>query len=95
MKKINSLTLGEYEIITSYDVSVLFTSIPPDDVIQGVRNCLIKDTNLSEWTDLTVEQIVELYSYPMFKDHIFFVQWPVLFPTIWLGHGVVRVSNYC
>ena len=43
------------EIITSYDVSALFTSIPPDDAIQVVRNCLIKDVNLSDRTDLTVE----------------------------------------
>ena len=60
VKKINSPTLDENEIITSYDVSVLFTSIPPDDAIQVVRNCLIKDVKLSERTYLTVEQIVEL-----------------------------------
>ena len=60
MKKINSLTLDENEIITSYDVSALFTSIPPDDAIQVVRNCLIKDVNLNERTDLSVEQIVKL-----------------------------------
>ena len=62
VKQINFLTLDENQIISSYNVSELFASILPDDAIQVVRNCLIKDVNLSERTYLTVEQIVELVS---------------------------------
>ena len=55
-----SVKLVDDEIITSYDVTALFTCIPPDDAIQVVRECLEKDGTLSERTDLSVDQIVEL-----------------------------------
>ena len=61
--KIQNLKLVDDEIITSYDVTALFTCIPPvrpDDAIQVVRECLEKDGTLSERTDLSVDQIVEL-----------------------------------
>ncbi|XP_072014754.1 uncharacterized protein [Amphiura filiformis] len=60
VKKIRDTSVDDNEIITSYDVSALFTSIPPDDAIKVVKDFLSEDTTLSERTDLTVEQIVEL-----------------------------------
>ncbi|XP_072051687.1 uncharacterized protein [Amphiura filiformis] len=57
---VKDIKLEQNEIITSYDVSALFTSIPPDDVLKAVTNSLINDPNLSERTNLNVEQLSEL-----------------------------------
>ncbi len=57
VKSISTITLEEDETITSYDVSALFTCIPPDDAVEVVREYLRKDTTLNQRTALTVEQI--------------------------------------
>ncbi|XP_072041173.1 uncharacterized protein [Amphiura filiformis] len=60
VNQIKDLKLSESEIITSYDVTALFTCIPPDFALKVVKECLESDNTLSERTNLKVEQIVEL-----------------------------------
>ncbi|XP_071851501.1 uncharacterized protein [Apostichopus japonicus] len=47
------------EVITSYDVTALFTCIPPTDAIKITRECLEKDTTLKDRTDWGIDHIIE------------------------------------
>ena len=58
--KINGLKLDHDETITSFDVTALFTSIPPKDAVEAVREFLSEDATLHERTDLSVDQLCEL-----------------------------------
>ena len=60
VEKILPLTLSEDEVITSYDVSALFTAVPPDDAIEVARKCLLQDPELFKRTPLKVDHIIEL-----------------------------------
>ena len=60
VEKIKGFKLQEDEVVTSYDVAALFTSIPPDVAIQVVRNRLESDQTLQERTKLSVDNLVEL-----------------------------------
>ncbi|XP_072022377.1 uncharacterized protein [Amphiura filiformis] len=61
-EKIQGIVLDADETITSFDVTALFTSIPPADAVLAVRDVLKEDKTLSERTDLSPDQICELLS---------------------------------
>ena len=93
VNKVSGLTIAEGEIITSYDVSALFTAIPPDDAIKIARKCLEKDGDLPKRTPLQVNDIIEMLdlclktTYFSYKGQ-FFVQkhdmpWAPLSPRYW------------
>jgi len=58
--QIKDAKLQDGETITSYDVSALFTCIPPDFALKVVKKCLQNDTTLSDRTNLNIDQIVDL-----------------------------------
>ena len=58
--KIAGLVLDEDETITSFDVTALFTSIPPVDAVRAVHEALTQDTTLHERTNLSVDQVCDL-----------------------------------
>ncbi|PFX22494.1 Protein fem-1-like B [Stylophora pistillata] len=58
--KIWEIKLSPEEKITSYDVSALFTNIPPAEAITTIRQRLEKDETLAERTGLSIEEVVEL-----------------------------------
>ena len=58
--KIAGLVLDEDETITSFDVTALFTSIPPVDAVRAVHEALTQDTTLRERTNLSVDQVCDL-----------------------------------
>ncbi len=60
VNKIRDIKLQEDETITSYDVSALFTCVPPDEAVQVVRNFLVNDITLNERTKLNPTQVCEL-----------------------------------
>ncbi|XP_071476499.1 uncharacterized protein [Diadema antillarum] len=60
--KISQIALEDDETIVSYDVSALFTSIPPAEAIQVVKKNLENDSQLKDRTKLSVDQIVESVS---------------------------------
>ncbi|XP_072028434.1 uncharacterized protein [Amphiura filiformis] len=57
--KIKDIELGDDEIITSYDVTALFTCIPPTEAIKITRQCLEEDSNLANRTTWTIDHIIE------------------------------------
>ena len=59
-KKIKGVTLKTEETIISYDVVGLFTSISPTSAIDAVHQALLKDTTLSNRTNLSCNQICNL-----------------------------------
>ena len=54
------ITLKPEEIIISYYVVGLSTSIPPSDAIDVVHQALLRDTTLSNRTNLSCNQIGDL-----------------------------------
>ncbi len=60
VKSTNNLTLSKDETITSYDVSALFTCIPPEDAVTVVKDYLTRDKELGKRTPLTVDQVCDL-----------------------------------
>ena len=77
MDTIKDIKLEDNEIITSYDVSALFTSIPPADVLNVATETLENDPSLSDRTDLSIERLSELISiclnraYFSYKGHYY------------------------
>ena len=59
MDKIKDIELGEDEIITSYDVTALFTCIPPTEAIKITKKCLEEDNNLANRTTWSIDHIIE------------------------------------
>jgi len=59
-EKIKGLVLDPDDTITSFDVTALFTSIPPVEAVSAVRELLTQDSNLHERTDLSPDQICDL-----------------------------------
>ena len=60
VKKVREIRLSEYETITSYDVSALFTCVPPKEAIDVVRKFLENDKTLKERTNLNPDQVCKL-----------------------------------
>ncbi|XP_072050180.1 leucine-rich repeat serine/threonine-protein kinase 1-like [Amphiura filiformis] len=72
--KIKDIQLEEGETITSYDVSALFTCVPPDEAVDVVKEFLINDNTLSERTKLNPDQVCSLKDthtdqYLLFDSH--------------------------
>ena len=63
VEKLSSVTINEHEVLISYDISALFTSVPVDDSIVIIRDRLIHDDTLAERTTLSPDQIIELLSF--------------------------------
>ena len=53
VNKIKDIRIEEGDTITSYDVSALFTCVPPDEAVNVVREFLLKDTTLNKRTKLS------------------------------------------
>ena len=51
------------EILISYDVSALFTSIPVDSALEAVKIALEEDDSWKEITDLTADQVLQLLDF--------------------------------
>ena len=59
------------EIITSYDVKALFTSVPVQPAIQIVKQRLQQDTTLPQRTNMSISQITSLLEF--FLTHTYFL----------------------
>ncbi|XP_072051644.1 uncharacterized protein [Amphiura filiformis] len=58
--KLKDIKVESDETITSYDVSALFTSVPPEGAVNAVKEALHADNTLGQRTNLNVDQICSL-----------------------------------
>ena len=63
VNKIKDLVVNDNELITSYDVSALFTSVPVDRALQVVDNLLKTDNSWKARTYLSDSQIITLLEF--------------------------------
>ena len=55
VNRVKDLKVEPEEILISYDVSALFTSIPVDSALEAVKIALEEDDSWKEITDLTAD----------------------------------------
>ena len=60
IQKIQQVKLEQGEVISSYDVKALFTSVPGDPSINIVKQRLTQDPTLPQRTQMSIPQIVTL-----------------------------------
>nr|XP_054759677.1 uncharacterized protein LOC129265754 [Lytechinus pictus] len=60
IEKVRDIKVEDDECIASFDVSALFTSVPPNKAVETVRKRLIDDLNLSSSTKLGPDQLCQL-----------------------------------
>ncbi len=58
--KLKNSRVQPSEIVTSYDVVALFTSIPVKSAVDVIRQKLTADSSLGDRTNLSVDQVVEI-----------------------------------
>ena len=63
MEHIKQIRLEPGEVITSYDVKVLFSSVPVDSSIQIVQQKLTQDPTLPQRTNMAIQQIIKLLGF--------------------------------
>ena len=63
VEQVKHITLAPEECISSYDVSVLFTSVPVDPALRVIKDLLEKDPTLKDRTILPVENIILLLEF--------------------------------
>ena len=57
------ITLAPGKCLSSYDVSVLFTSVPVDPALNIIKDLLVKDHTLKERTVMEVSDIILLLEF--------------------------------
>ena len=60
--KLNHITIDDNEIMVSYDVKALFTSVPVHEVVHMIKSLLSRDRTLVERTTVSVDNICDLLS---------------------------------
>ena len=63
VQQVRGIKLSPSECITSYDVSVLFTSVPIESAITIIRNKLELDPELHNGTNMNIEHIISLLKF--------------------------------
>jgi hypothetical protein len=60
VNKLKDINVDKDETITSYDVSALFTCVPPIGAVEVVKEFLLADNSLDQRTNLSVDQVCSL-----------------------------------
>ena len=63
VQQIQNKRLEPGEVMTSFDVKALFTSVPVDPSIQIVQHKLAQDPTLSQRTSMSIQQIVTILEF--------------------------------
>ncbi len=58
---LSSTALEEDDVMVSFDVTALFTSVQVDRRLEVTRNLLLQDDTLSSRTSLSVEHVIKLH----------------------------------
>ena len=69
VNRVSKVTLLLGEIVQTYDVTTLFTSVPIDPALDIIRELLEQDTTLQDRTVLSVENITELLGFCLHNTH--------------------------
>ena len=72
IEKIQQVKLQPGEVISSYDVKALFTSVPVDPAINIVQQILTQDPTLSQRTQMSIPQIVTLLEFCLTNTYFLF-----------------------
>ena len=72
IEKIQQVKLQQGEVISSYDVKVLFTSVPVDPAINIVQQRLTKDPTLPQRTQMSIPKIVTLLEFCLKNTYFLF-----------------------
>ena len=72
IQKIQQVTLEPGEVIFSYDVKALFTSVPVDPAINIVKQRLTQDPSLSQRTQMSIPEIVTLLEFYLKNTYFLF-----------------------
>ena len=72
VSKVREVTLLPGECLSSYDVTVLFTSVPIDPGLSIIKDLLEQDDTLSNKTILSVQNIIELLGFCLHNTHFSF-----------------------
>ena len=72
IKKIQQFKLQPGQVISSYDVTALFTSVPVDPAINMVQQRLTQDPTLSQRTQMSIPQIVTLLEFCLKNTYFLF-----------------------
>ena len=72
VNRVKDLKVEPEEILISYDVSALFTSIPVDSALEAVRIALEEDDSWKEITDLTADQVLLLLDFCLSTTYFVF-----------------------
>ena len=70
--KIHQIRLEKVEVISSYDVKALFTSVPVDCAINIVKQRLTQDPTLPQRTQMSIPQIVTLLEFCLKNTYFLF-----------------------
>ena len=63
VEQVKHITLVPGEYLSSYDVSVLFTSVPIDPALKIIKDLLVKDPTLKDRTVIGIEKIILLLEF--------------------------------
>ena len=72
VNRVKDLKVEPEEILISYDVSALFTSIPVDSALEAVKIALEEDDSWKEITDLTADQVLQLLDFCLSTTYFVF-----------------------
>ena len=72
IQKIQQVTLEPGEVISSYDVKALFTSVTVDPAINIVKQRLTQDPSLPQRTQMSIPQIVTLLEFCLKTTYFLF-----------------------
>ena len=70
--EIKKTKLEERECITSYEVTALFTSVPIPSALEIIKNKLEQDTDLTNRSKMTAENIIELLGFCLNNTYFLF-----------------------
>ena len=70
--KVREVTLLPGECLSSYDVTVSFTSVPIDPVLNIIKDLLKQDDTLSKRTVISVQNITELLGFCLHNTYFSF-----------------------
>ena len=72
MEHIKQVRLEPGEVITSFDVKVLYTSVPVDPSIQIEQQKLTQDPTLPQRTNMSIQQIIKLLEFCLKNTYFLF-----------------------